>query len=130
MAAENVEHLRNAVMRYKEIDDRVIALNRQITPLRDARAAVKDELLEIIRLPAFANYEKLDIREDGSSIKIRKPGWQAPWSLPKMRMNELIRHYFDTPAPHNANSCIAFINQRQNAALRKETYDIERIVRE
>jgi len=130
MADDHVQLLRDEVMQYKTADDAIIALNRQLGPLRETRNLVKDRIVAIINQPAFANISELAIAQDGSKIRIRRPGWNAPWSLPKMRMYDLIREYFNTAGPHNANSCIAFINQRQMATLRKETFDIERVVRE
>jgi len=128
MADEHVQLLREEVMQYKAADDAIIALNRQLGPLRETRNLVKDRIVAIIQAPAFANISELAIAQDGSKIRIRRPGWNAPWSLPKMRMNDLIRDYFETAGPHNANSCIAFINQHQNVTLRKDIFDIERIV--
>lgn len=126
---EDVQNLRNAVMRYKTVDDRLRELNKQVYTLRDQRKITELEIVDIIRQPEFATYEKLDIREDGSSIKIKKPEtWNAPWSLSKAKLHEYLSQFFQSAAPKDAATCFDFIRDTHQATLRQNTFSIERVV--
>ena len=130
MAAEDVTNLRQAVMRYKTIDDRIRELNKQAYPLREERNIAALEITDIIRQPAFATYTKLDIREDGSSIKILKPGWSSAWSLSRNKLYQYIIQYFASTGAPTGDGCYRYICEVHSATLRKDEYAIERIVRE
>ena len=126
---EDITNLRTAVMRYKTVDDRLRELNKQVYTLRDQRKITELEIVDIIRQPEFATYEKLDIREDGSSIKIKKPEtWNAPWSLSKSKLDEYLKQYFQAPGLKDATSCYLFIFNAHQATLRQHTFSIERVV--
>jgi len=126
---EDITNLRTAVLRYKTADDRIRELNREIYTLREQRKITELEIVDIIRQPEFSAYEKLDIREDGSSIKIKKPQtWNAAWSLSKAKLDDYLQQYFQSAAPKDANSCYTFIQNTHQATLRQNTYAIERIV--
>jgi len=128
---EDVQNLRTAVMRYKTVDDRIRELNKEIYTLRERRKITELEIVDIIRQPEFATYEKLDIREDGSSIKIKKPEtWNAPWSLSKGKLNEYLGQFFQSTSPKDAASCYLFIFHAHQATLRQHTFSIERVVPE
>lgn len=129
-AQEDVANLRTAVMRYKTIDDQIRELNSRVYPLREQRKITELEIVDIIRQPAFATYEKLDIREDGSSIRIRKPQtWSAPWSLSKRKMQTLLEQYWsDQNTIKSFTSCYRFMVRAVEGDLRKDSYAIERVV--
>ena len=128
MAAEDVANLRAAVMRYKAVDDQLRDLNKQVNPLREQRKLIEAEMIDILRQPAYAAYTKLDIREDGSSIRIKKPDtWSAPWSLSKSKLLDYLRvHFRDTP--QKATELYEYILNGQRESLRQNTFSIERVV--
>ena len=130
MAAEDINNLRTAVGRYRTIDDQLRTLNRQVYPLREQRKITELEIVDIIRQPAFATYEKLDIREDGSSIRIKKPQtWNAPWSLSKNKLRDYLGQFFaDQTIIKSADMCYRFIHDRHQASLRQNSFAIERVV--
>jgi len=126
---ELVVGLREEVLQYKMVDDRLRALNGQIYPLREQRKLIEDRIVHIVRQPAFAAINELAISQDGSKIRIRKPQmWFASWSLPKSRMRELLNQYFASGGVLTAAGCFAFIIDTQNASLRQDKYAIERVV--
>ena len=126
---EDITNLRTAVLRYKTVDDRLRELNKQVYTLRDQRKITELEIVDIIRQPEFAAYEKLEIREDGSSLKIKKPQtWNSPWSLSKNKLEEYLRQYFQTAGPKDANGCHTFICNAHQTTLRQNTFSIERVV--
>jgi hypothetical protein len=126
---ELVVGLREEVLQYKTVDDRLRALNGQIYPLREQRKLIEDRIIHIVRQPAFAAINELAISQDGSKIRIRKPQtWNASWSLPKSRMQELLTQYFASGGALTAGGCYAFIINAQNVSLRQDKYAIERVV--
>lgn len=129
-AQEDVANLRTAVMRYKTIDDQIRELNGRVYPLREQRKITELEIVDIIRQPAFSTYEKLDIREDGSSIRIKKPQtWCAPWSLSKRKLHALLDQYWsDQNIIKSPASCYQFVVRAVEGELRKDSYSIERVV--
>jgi len=131
MAAEDVQNLRAAVGRYRVVDDQIRNLNKQVYPLREQRKISELEIVDILRQPEYSAYTKLDIREDGSSIKIKKPQtWKAPWSLSKNDMLNLIRQYFGTTQAPNADDCYNFIVRNHERTLIRDTFSIERVISE
>ena len=131
MAAEDVNNLRAAVMRYNAVDDQIRNLNKQVYPLREQRKIVELEIVDIIRQPEYAAITKLDSPRDHSSIKIKKPQtWKAAWSLSKGEMLSLIRQYFGTTQAPNPNDCYNFIVSAHDRTLVRDTFSIERVVTE
>jgi len=129
MAAEDVTNLRQAVMRYKTIDDQIRELNKQAYSLREERNIAALEITDIIRQPAYAAYTKLDIPEDGSRIKIIKPGWTSEWSLSTTKLYQYIIQYFASTSAPSASDCYLYICDVNWKSLRKNEYLIERLVR-
>ena len=127
-APEDVQNLRAAVMRYKAADDQIRELNKQVYSLREQRKITELEIVDIVKQPAYATFTKLDIREDGSSIKIIKPGWNAAWSLSKSYLRHYLTQYFQSTGAPTANGCYNYIHDVHLATLRKEVYAIERVV--
>jgi len=130
-APEDVQNLRTAVIRYKQTDDRVRDLNKQLYPLREERNIIALEITDILRQPAYAAYTKLDIREDGSSIKIKKPGtWNAAWHLSRSNLQHYLTQYFQSTGAPTADGCYRYINDVHQATLTQQTFSIERVVPE
>jgi hypothetical protein len=89
------------------------------------------EITDILRQPEFVAYTKLDIREDGSSIRIKKPQtWNAPWSLSRGKLREYINLFFGSGLIPTADSLFTFIYERHMLTLRQDTFCIERVVPE
>ena len=130
-ALEDIQNLRAAVMRYKQKDDEVRGLNERLYPLREERSIIALEITDILRQPEFATYTKLDIREDGSSIKIKKPGtWNAAWSLSKNKLREYLVLYFHSTGAPTPEGCYRYIHDVHQATLTQQTFSIERVVPE
>ena len=126
---ELVVGLREEVMQYKAVDDRLRALNGEIYPLREQRKLIEDRIIHIVQQPAFAAVNELSISQDGSKIRIRKPQtWSSSWSLSKSRLQDLVHDYFASGQALSARSCCAFIINAINTSLRQDKYAIERVV--
>jgi len=122
---EDVTHLREEVMAYTAVDNRLRALNTEVYRLRDERSAVADRIIQIVRQPGFASISELSVSHDGSKIRIKKPQtWNACWSLSKSKLREYLQQHLGLQA---GNMCFAYIDNTHSATLRKDTFDIERI---
>ena len=74
--------LKNCIKQYREIDDEIRDLNKQVYDKRDARKIVELEIADIIRDPQFNSIKKIKLEEDGSTISFKRPNeWVKPWSL-------------------------------------------------
>jgi hypothetical protein len=124
-----VAGLRAEVLQYKDVDDQIRTLNRQIYQLRDQRDAVKDRIIHIIEQPGFQRINELAISQDGSKIRIRRPrSWSSAWSLSKSRLQALLTEYFATPGLKSADQCYDYIHFNIGASLVQEKFAIERTV--
>jgi len=122
---EDVANLREEVLQYTRVDDRLRALNTEVYRLRDERSAVADRIIQIVRQPAFASVSELAVSHDGSKIRIKKPQtWNASWSLSKNKLREYLQQHLGLQA---GDACYAYIHNAHSATLRKDTFDIERV---
>jgi hypothetical protein len=122
---EDVANLREEVMAYTTVDNRLRTLNTEVYRLRDERSAVADRIIQIVKQPAFASISELAVSHDGSKIRIKKPQtWNASWSLSKSKLREYLQQHLGLQA---GNACYAYIHNAHTPTLRKDTFDIERI---
>jgi hypothetical protein len=127
---ELVDGLRQEVLQYKDVDDQIRILNRQVSQLREQRDTVKDRIIHILEQPGFQRVNDLAISQDGSKISIRRPrSWGAPWSLSKSRLKELLTEYFDTLRIKSANDCYDWLLFKNGERLIQDKFSLERIVR-
>lgn len=122
---EVVANLREEVIAYTAVDNRLRTLNTEVYRLRDERSAVADRIIQIVKQPAFASISELAVSHDGSKIRIKKPQtWNASWSLSKSKLREYLQQHLGLQA---GNMCFAYIDNTHSATLRKDTFDIERV---
>lgn len=131
MANEAIRDLKRCVKQYRDLDDEIRELNKKVYTKREDRKVVEIEMCDLIKLPQFSEIDKLKIDDDGSTIKIARPGsYNKPWSLSKKELENLLKVYFTEDNPLNADSCYKFIvNERQKALTGKE-YDFTRVIPE
>jgi hypothetical protein len=125
-----MEDLRRTMRKYRQLDDAIRELNKQVTPLREQRKITEIELGDILKNPQFQNYNVLKVEDDGSSIKVQRPNtWYKPWSLSKRDLQNYIDHYFENAGPRaNREDCFAFIVEQQKRASVAEEFKLTRNV--
>ena len=123
--------LKRCIKKYREIDDDLRNLNKQVYDKRDERKSVELEITEIIKSPTFDNFRKMKLEEDGSTIQIQRPGeYSKPWSLSQKELMVLVTAYFqDTPNP-NAEGLTNFIIQKRKQDLVATEFNLTRSVQE
>lgn len=125
-----MEELRRTMRKYRQIDDEIRELNKQVTPLREQRKIAELELGDILKNPQFQTYNVLKVEDDGSTIKVQRPNtWYKPWSLSKRDLQNYIDHYFENAGANaNRQDCFAFIVEQQKHASVAEEFKLTRSV--
>jgi hypothetical protein len=128
---EAISDLRRCVKQYREVDDKLRNLNREVFDKREARKIVEMELADLMKVDQFVNFRKLKIEEDGSTITVQRPHeWTKPWSLSKKDLKDLLERYFNSTNFPNAEKCLEFILEAQKTKLTSTEFSFTRIVPE
>lgn len=121
--------LKNCIKQYREIDDEIRHLNKQVYEKRDARKTVEQEIAVIIRDPQFNAIKKIKLEEDGSTISFKRPNeWVKPWSLSQKELKELATQYFTVAGQFNAESLVKFIIDTRKQSLVATEFSFTRTV--
>lgn len=131
MTTEEIKDLKRCVKQYRELDDEIRELNKQVYAKREDRKIVEMEMTDLIKLPQFDQIDKLKIDDDGSIIKISRPGnYNKAWSLSKKELEILVTGYFDSTTKHTAKDCIQYVIEERRKALVGRDYDFSRVIPE
>lgn len=131
MSTEAINDLKRCVKQYRDVDNELRLLNKQVYDKRETRKIVEMEMSDLIKLPQFGGIDKLKIDDDGSCIKIQRPEtYSKAWSLSKKELEFLINGYFQSTSSPTANNCVTYIlEQRKNALIGKD-FEFSRVVKE
>ena len=128
---EAIRDLKRCVKQYREVDDKLRALNREVFNKREARKIVEMELADLMKVEGFAEFRKLKIEEDGSTITIQRPQeWSKPWSLSKKDLKDLLERYFNSTNSPSADKAFEFITEAQKNKLTSTDFNFSRVVPE
>jgi hypothetical protein len=129
MSTEAINDLRRCVKQYRAVDDELREMNKAIHSKREDRKIIEMEMSDLVKLPQFAGIDKVKIDDDGSTIKIGRPGtYNKPWSLSKKELKALLESYFVPGHRIDAESCFNFIVQERQQALVGKDYDFTRVI--
>lgn len=121
--------LKSCIKQYRQIDDEIRDLNKQVYEKRDARKMVEQEIADIIRDPQFNSIKKIKLEEDGSTISFKRPNeWVKPWSLSQKELKELATQYFAVSSQFNAESLVKFIIETRKQSLVATDFSFTRTV--
>ena len=131
MSNEAILDLKRCVKQYRDLDNEIRELNKEVYSKREDRKIAEMELADLIKLPQFDGIDKLKFDDDNSSIKIARPGtYNKPWSLSKKELETLLKSYFLGTHSPNVDDCLKFIvSERQKALVGKE-FDFTRVIPE
>lgn len=131
MSTEAINDLKRCVKQYRDVDNELRLLNKQVYDKRETRKIVEMEMCDLIKLPQFTSVDKLKIDDDGSCIKIQRPETYAKaWSLSKKELEALVGSYFQSTNSYSASSCVNFIVEQRKRALVGKEFEFSRIVKE
>jgi phage pi2 protein 07 len=125
-----MEDLRTTMRSYRQLDDAIRELNKQVGPLREQRKIKELHLGDILKNPEFQAFNVLKVEDDGSTIKVQRPNtWYKGWSLSKRDLQNYIDHYFENAGQHaNRADCFTFIVEQQKRDSLAEDFKITRVV--
>ena len=129
MANEATSNLKRCVKEYRELDNEIRELNKEVYAKRTDRKVIEMEMAEIVALPQFNGIDKLKFDDDGSMIKIGRPGtYNKPWSLSKKELETFLNTYFAMFANPTAAGCIKYIIEERQKALVGKEFDFTRVI--
>jgi hypothetical protein len=131
MANEAIVDLKRCVKTYRDLDNEIRELNKQVYSKREDRKAVEMEMTDLVRLPQFGGIDKLKIDDDGSTIKIARPGsYTKAWSLSKKELELFVNAYFTTTGSPSADGCVRYVIEERRKALVGHDFDFTRVIPE
>lgn len=121
--------LKSCIKQYREIDDELRELNRQVFKKRDDRKVVELEIADIIKDPKYNAIKKIKLEEDGSTISFKRPNeWVKPWSISQKDLKDLVGQYFTKNGPLNADELVKFIIETKKQTLVASEFSFTRTV--
>ena len=110
--------LTKCVRKYRSLDDMLKELNAKTYELREQRKVLELEMSDILKSTQYATINKLEIKDDGTVIKIQRPDmWSKPWSLSARELKSLLESYWGTPGVHSAEGCYNYIVDKRKGDL-------------
>jgi hypothetical protein len=126
-----ISDLKRCVKQYRDVDNELRFLNREVYSKRETRKIVEMEMADLVKLPQFASVDRLKIDDDGSYIRIQKPEtYSKAWNLSKKDLDSLLKSYFTSSSNPTADECSKFIVEQRKRSLIGKEYEFERIVSE
>jgi len=131
MTSEAIRDLKRCVKQYRDVDDEIRILNKQVYDKRESRRIVEMEMADLIKLPQFAMVDKVKIDDDGSCIKIQRPDtYSKAWSLSKKELENLLKGYFSSAMEPTDTGCFNYIVEQRKKMLVGKDYEFARIIPE
>jgi len=124
----DLEELKAGVREYRELDNQIREINKNVYNLRERRKIVEMQIADLLKTQQFQQHKLLAL-EDGSKIKIQRPTeWYKPWSLSKYDLTNFLDIYFHGTNNPNYVDCLAFIVERKKQELVSNEFKLTRIV--
>lgn len=86
-----LKEVKSCVKKLVSIEKELSHLNKEVYEKREKRSLIKDELTQVIKLPEFAQLDKMKVEEENVEIQIIKPGSQKPWCISKSDLKEYLK---------------------------------------
>ena len=117
-----------AVRTFRDCDDKLKELNKQVQKLRESKKLAEEEMSDILKRSVFATLDNLDLPD--SVVKIQRPDtWSKPWSLSKRDLDTLLGEYFrGIGTKKEAASCFEFIVERRKRDLVSKEFSFTRVL--
>lgn len=119
-----MDDLKQTLYAYKDVDNQLQEVNRQVAELRQKRKEYETRLASLLSRPEFTDIKKLEIRDDNSYVLIHRPDtWTKPWSLSKKELETTLGAYFGSTSAPTAAGCYEFICAAQKKTGKEFTFD-------
>ena len=84
-----MDKLKFCINTYRKLDDELKNINAKALDIRREKKTIEADMSLILSQPDFQQYDKLEIKEDNSIIKIQRPGgWTKGWTMSKSELME------------------------------------------
>jgi hypothetical protein len=124
----DLEELKGIVREYRDIDNQIREINKNVYNLREQRKIKEMEIADILKTAQFQHHKILAL-EDGSKIRIQRPNeWSKSWSLSVKDLLNLLHSYFEGRNNPNASDCFGFIVEEHKKKLTTNEFKLTRIV--
>ena len=125
-----LQSLKSHLHTYRKLDEDLKVLNSKAQELRRERRDVETEMSGILSRPEFQQYDKLEIKEDGSIVKIQRPGtWTKGWTMSKSELMDGLDLYFSRNSDStSAEGCYEFLVERQKAKMVANEFAFDRTI--
>ena len=121
--------LKSHLQSYRKLDEDLKELNAKSLEVRRERKQIESEMSIILQKPEFQQYDKLEIKEDGSLIRIQRPGtWTKGWSMSKHELMDALNLYFKVDKDANAEDCYDFLVEHQKPKMISNEFAFERTI--
>jgi hypothetical protein len=106
------------VRKFRALDDQAKELNAKVYKIREDRKIVEMEMSDILKSSQYATINKLEINDDGSVIRIKRPDmWSKPWSLSTKDLKTHLEDFWKSGKPKTAEECFKYIVDRRKNEL-------------
>ena len=120
-----------AVRKFRECDDKLKELNKEVAKLREAKKLVEEEMAGILKRGPFATLDKLELAGDQSRIDIQRPGtYSKPWSYGQKDLDTDATEYFAKigRSREEAKGFVDFAKARKKTQLVSTDFSFKRVV--
>lgn len=109
-----IQQLKTVLHTYKDVDNRICDLNKDVFALRAERKELEVTMASILSRPELQAIDKLEIKDDNSYVRIGRPdAWTKPWSLSKKELEATLTEYFQLTNTPTADGCFKHICDTQ-----------------
>jgi hypothetical protein len=117
-----------AVRAFRDCEEELKPLNKQVQKLREKKKLAEEEMSEILKRSVFATLENLELAD--SVVKIYRPGtYSKPFSLGKGDLDTYIHDYFrGIGSKAEADSCFEYIVDRRKKELVAKEFSFKRVI--
>jgi hypothetical protein len=126
-----MEDLKNHVRNYRDVDDQLIALNRQVYEKRLERKDLEDKMAKLLSGPQYSTVDKLKL-DDNSHILIKHPAtYSKTWSISKRDLKDLLDDLFNRSEGYlTADEIYKHLVTEQSKKLVATEFNFNRVVKE
>ena len=120
-----------AVRKFREYDDKLKELNKEVFKLREEKKLVEEEMAGILKRGPFATLNKLELAGDQSYIDIQRPGTHnKPWSYSQKDLEKDATDYFigSGGTRTEAKAFVDFAKGRKKSQLVSNDFSFKRVV--
>jgi len=117
-----------AVRTFRDCEDELKPLNKQIQKLREKKKLAEEEMSQILGRSVFATLDNLELQD--SVVKIYRPEtYSKPWSLSKRDLETLVHEYYrGVGSKADPTSCVDFIVERRKKDLVAKEFSFKRVL--